>query len=64
MNPGAIEEGAKVAASAVEGLKQQPLALALIVLNVIFIGVGTWIYFDMQGRYANLFKYITEHCLK
>lgn len=61
---GAIEEGAKVATSAVEGLKQQPLALALIVLNAIFIGIGTWIYFDMMTRFANVFRYVTEHCLK
>ena len=34
---GAVEEGAKVATTVVEGLKNQPLSLALIVLNVVFI---------------------------
>jgi len=38
MNPGAVEEGAKVATGVVEGLKGQPIALALIVMNVIFVG--------------------------
>ena len=38
MSPGAIEEGAKVATGVIEGLKSQPIALALIVMNVIFVG--------------------------
>ena len=38
MNPGAVEEGAKVATGVIEGLKSQPIALALIVMNVIFVG--------------------------
>jgi len=43
MNPGAVEEGAKVATGVIEGLKSEPISLALIVMNVIFIGaVGWW----------------------
>jgi len=37
MNPGAIEEGAKVATGVVDALRAQPIALALIVMNVIFV---------------------------
>ena len=45
MNPGAVEEGAKVASGVVEALRAQPIALALIVMNVIFVGaVGAGAY--------------------
>jgi len=37
MNPGAVEEGAKVASGVVEALRSQPIALALIVMNIIFV---------------------------
>lgn len=34
------DDAAKVANSVIEGLKTQPLALALIVMNIIFLTVG------------------------
>jgi hypothetical protein len=37
MNPGPIEEGARVAGSVVEALRREPLSLALVVLNLIFL---------------------------
>jgi hypothetical protein len=40
---GAIEEGGKVASGVVEGLKQSPLSLALIVMNVVCLGVVVWV---------------------
>jgi len=42
---GAVEEGAKVAGGIVEGLKSQPLSLALIVMNLIFVGFA-WLILD------------------
>jgi len=39
MNPGAVEEGAKVATGVIEGLKGEPISLALIVMNIIFVAV-------------------------
>ena len=38
MNPGVVEEGGKVATGVIEALKSQPIALALIVMNIIFVG--------------------------
>jgi hypothetical protein len=35
---GAIEEGGKVASGIVDGLKHQPLALALVIINALFLG--------------------------
>jgi hypothetical protein len=43
MTPGPVEEGAKVATGVVDALRGEPISLALIVMNVIFIGaVGWW----------------------
>jgi len=43
MTPGPVEEGAKVATGVIDALKGEPISLALIVMNVIFIGaVGWW----------------------
>ena len=52
MSP-AVEEGAKVASGVVEGLKNQPLSLALVVLNLIFILFMAWL--------ANQFNTRTNH---
>ena len=54
MNPGgAVEEGAKVAINVVEGLKSQPLSLALIVVNLVFVLFVGWL--------ANGFNQRTTH---
>jgi len=47
---GAIQEGAKVAGGIVEGLKSQPLSLALIVMNIIFIGFAVWVLQSLNAR--------------
>jgi hypothetical protein len=44
------EEGAKVAGSVVEGMKSQPLALGLIVLNITFIVFTAWLAYTINER--------------
>jgi len=39
MNPGPVEEVGKVASGFVESLKQQPLSLALVVMNFALLGL-------------------------
>jgi hypothetical protein len=38
MNPGAVEEGGKVASTLIDAMKSQPMTLALVVFNIVFIG--------------------------
>ena len=47
---GPIEEGAKVATSVVEGLKSQPLSLALIVVNLVFVLFVGWLAHEFNER--------------
>jgi hypothetical protein len=56
MNPGAVEEGAKVASGVVEGLKSQPLSLALIVLNVLFILFVGWLAHEFNQRTTHQYE--------
>jgi hypothetical protein len=37
VSPGIVEEGGKVAASAIEGMKGTPLGIALLVVNMAFL---------------------------
>ena len=46
MNPGPIDDAGKVATSAIDALKSQPLVLYLMIFNVLFI-VGT-VYVGLQ----------------
>ena len=56
MNPGAVEEGAAVAKGVVEGLKSQPLSLALIVLNLVFLGFVTWLASEFNARTTHQYE--------
>ena len=53
---GAIEEGGKVAGSVVEGLKSQPISLALIVMNVVFVAFVAWLLYLLNERTINQYK--------
>ena len=49
---GPVEESGKVASSIVDALRNQPLALALIVVNVLFLGVAGYfmhVFFQELG---------------
>ena len=48
---GAIEEGVKVAAGTVDALKSQPLALALIVVNIMFLAAGGYVIHAIATRH-------------
>lgn len=50
MNPGVTEEAGKTARSVVEGLKSTPLVLALILMNLIFIGFLVWLLNEISSN--------------
>lgn len=56
MSPGAVEEGAKVASGVVEGLKQQPLSLALVAMNVIFVLFTAWLAYQFNIRTTHQYE--------
>lgn len=47
-----LREGVKVASGIVEGLRAQPLALALVVINVLYLGVAVWFLSLLSDRAA------------
>lgn len=51
MNPGITEEVAKVATTTVEALKQTPMVLALVLFNVLFMGVVTYASISSGARW-------------
>jgi hypothetical protein len=62
VNPGPIEEGAKVATSVITGLKEQPLALALIVLNIMWLAAVFWLAHTNSMREDQLISDLVRAC--
>jgi len=66
---GAIEEGGKVATSVVESMKAQPLALAVIVVNVLFLAFLVYVFHAIsttnrieRERRAEMFQELRKTC--
>ena len=53
---GAVEEGSKVAQGVIAGLKDQPLSLALIVLNIVFVAFVAWLAYTINDRTTAQYK--------
>ena len=60
MNPGLPEESVKVAGSTVEALKAQPLALALVIVNVLFLAFFTYIAHSINVKNIEEIKHNRE----
>jgi hypothetical protein len=43
-------------------LKTNPLVLALVVINVLYLGIGFMIHREAQTRYANLIRTLIQDC--
>jgi len=52
----ALEQGGKVATSVIEGMKSQPLALGLIVLNISFIMFVAWLAYTINERTESQYR--------
>ena len=53
---GPVEEGAAVAKSVVEGLKGQPLSLALIAMNMVFVLFVGWLAWTFNARTTHQYE--------
>jgi threonine/homoserine/homoserine lactone efflux protein len=61
------EQVSKVASTTIEALKAQPLALALIVVNVLFLLAGIWIMHDVAARFEarnERFDKVLDRCME
>jgi hypothetical protein len=50
------QEAGKVVTSITEGLRQQPLALALIVMNLVFVGFTLFIFWELNTRTVHQYE--------
>jgi hypothetical protein len=50
------EHGAKVAVSTIDALKAQPLSLALVVMNVVFILFTAWLAYTINQRTESQYR--------
>jgi len=64
MNPGAVEEGGKVASTLIEGLKAQPIVLALVVFNLAFLILVHFNGRDLRQHQEFQFKLLVENQAK
>ena len=59
MNPGPIDETAK---SAINALKNQPTVLALLIFNLMFIGLLAWQTATERRQWSEVVKLVIERC--
>jgi hypothetical protein len=65
MNPGPIDEGAKIAGGVVEALKREPVSLALVVLNLLFLLVFYGVFREISAsaeRRDTLLAELAKNC--
>jgi hypothetical protein len=63
---GVAEEGGKLAGGIVESLKAQPLALALVMVNLLFLVAGGFALHELGGsmlRKDELLAKLAENCM-
>jgi len=56
MSPGVAEEGGKIAVSVIDSMKSQPMLLAMVIFNVIFVAAVFWGVKDHRAQTAELIK--------
>jgi hypothetical protein len=52
VNPGAIEEGGSTARTLISSLASTPVILALVVFNLFYIGMTTWLQLKQAERFT------------
>jgi hypothetical protein len=62
MSPGAIEETGKVMSSAVDALKATPTILAILIFNIILLGVIAWSGHEQGNRWEKMAGQLISQC--
>jgi hypothetical protein len=65
MNPGPIEESARVAGGVVEALRREPISLALVVINLVFLIVFYGVFREVSSsaeRRDTLLSELAKNC--
>jgi len=62
MNPGVSEEASKVAVGVTEALKSTPAILAIVIFNVLFMGLIAWATHEQGQRWERLTIKALEVC--
>ena len=62
MNPGVTDEAGKTARMVVDALKSAPAVLALVVFNVLFIGMIVWVQHQNGQRWERLMTETLKNC--
>jgi hypothetical protein len=64
MTPGPVDEASKIAGNAIEALKSQPVTLALVIFNAVFIGAVYFGIRDQRQQQARLMEKMLEQAEK
>ena len=62
MNPGVSEEASKVAVGVTEALKSTPAVLAIVIFNVLFMGLIAWATHEAGTRWERVTNKALETC--
>jgi hypothetical protein len=54
---------ASAVAETLQALRGNPLVLGVLLLNLLFVGVGAWYLISTEDRHAEHLKLILERCL-
>ena len=53
MNPGMVEEGGSTARTLISSLATTPMILALVMFNLFYIGMSTWLQIKQGERFTD-----------
>ena len=60
--PDISHEAGETARTVVEALKTTPAILALVIFNLVFMGIVAYIQHTNGARWENLFELTLKHC--
>jgi len=62
MSPGPAEEATKALGSVTEALKSTPVVLAILLFNLVFIGVIAWSSYENGRRWERMMETAFKQC--